>query len=180
MWRMKSHRRHPQVKTKKTSWRGKVKGLVADTERSQFLAGRAECLLQSLRIRYPGLPQTVLDMNKIQYNKDVGQSILESYSRVMESLAFNIMARIDDLIFVDDATEKCATAEAVSIFNRGGLGLPVQKKISPSPFSIQNTPYASPFATPAYCSTPVSGSPGRLQASQSKEKYINSTRGQDR
>ncbi|XP_042449541.1 rop guanine nucleotide exchange factor 1-like [Zingiber officinale] len=172
MWRMKSHRRHPQVKTKKTSWRGKVKGLVADTERSQFLAGRAECLLQSLRIRYPGLPQTVLDMNKIQYNKDVGQSILESYSRVMESLAFNIMARIDDLIFVDDATEKCATAEAVSIFNRGGLGLPVQKKISPSPFSIQNTPYASPFATPAYCSTPVSGSPGRLQDSQSKRNTL--------
>ncbi|WOK94656.1 hypothetical protein Cni_G03361 [Canna indica] len=173
VWTLKGQRKHPQLKTKKPSWRGKVKGLVADTERSQFLAERAEGLLQSLRIRYPGLPQTVLDMNKIQYNKDVGQSILESYSRVMESLAFNIMARIDDLIFVDDATKKCAAVETVSIFNRGGLGgLPVQKKISPSPFSIQNTPYASPFATPTFCSSsPVTGSPTRLQTSLSKRSF---------
>jgi hypothetical protein len=93
--------------------------------------------------------------------QDVGQSILESYSRVLESLAFNIIARIDDVIYVDDVTKKSAAAESVSIFNRG-IGVPVQKRISPSPFSIQNTPYASPFATPTF-STPVSGSPGRAQ-----------------
>lgn len=35
--------------------------------------------------------------------QDVGQSILESYSRVLESLAFNmIMARIDDVLYADD------------------------------------------------------------------------------
>ncbi|KAJ8498898.1 hypothetical protein OPV22_009450 [Ensete ventricosum] len=170
VWRLKSQKRHSQPKEKKKSWRGKVKGLVAVTRKSQFLSERAEGLLQSLKILYPGLPQTVLDMNKIQYNKDVGQSILESYSRVMESLAFNILARIDDLIFVDDATKKCAAAEAVSIFNRGGMGgLPVQKRMSPSPFSIQHSPYASPFATPTFCtSTPITGSPGRLQTSLSK------------
>jgi hypothetical protein len=39
---------------------------------------------------------------------------MESYSRVMESLAFNIMARIDDLLYVDDATKQRATAESVS------------------------------------------------------------------
>ncbi|KAG6474595.1 hypothetical protein ZIOFF_068533 [Zingiber officinale] len=171
LWRMRGHSRHSEVKAKK-SWRGKVKDLVTDTERCQFLAERAECLLQSLRLRCPGLPQTDLDMNKIQYNKDVGYSILESYSRVMESLAFNIMARIDDLIFVDDAPKKCSTAEAVSIFNRGGSGLPVQKKILPSPFSIQNTPRTSPFAAPTHCSTSVSGSPGRLQASLSKRNIL--------
>ncbi|KAJ6986309.1 hypothetical protein NC653_024025 [Populus alba x Populus x berolinensis] len=44
--------------------------------------------------------------------KDVGQSILESYSRVMESLAFNIRARIDDVIYVDDAIKQCAAAES--------------------------------------------------------------------
>lgn len=95
--------------------------------------------------------------------QDVGQSILESYSRVLESLAFNIIARIDDVIYVDDATKKSAAADSVSIFNRG-IGVPVQKRISPSPFSIQHTPYASPFATPTFCSsTPVTGSPGRVQ-----------------
>ncbi|GJN34517.1 hypothetical protein PR202_gb23184 [Eleusine coracana subsp. coracana] len=163
VWRLKGQKKlSPQAKSKKT-WGGKVKGLVGDKDKSHTLSERADGLLQSLRLRYPGLPQTSLDMNKIQYNKDVGQSILESYSRVLESLAFNIIARIDDVIYVDDATKKSAAAESVSIFNRG-IGVPVQKRISPSPFSIQNTPYASPFATPTFCSsTPVSGSPGRAQ-----------------
>ncbi|GAB2293045.1 hypothetical protein Dimus_027264 [Dionaea muscipula] len=52
-----------------------------------------------------GSGSKTLDMSKIQYNKDVGQAILESYLRVMESLAFNIMARINDLLFADDSTK---------------------------------------------------------------------------
>ncbi|KAM5562649.1 rop guanine nucleotide exchange factor 1 [Rosa sericea] len=164
VWKQKDQKKqNNHVKAKRSSWGGKVKGLVSDTEKNHFLAQRAETLLQSLRHRFPGLPQTSLDMNKIQYNKDVGQSILESYSRVMESLAFNIMARIDDVLFVDDATKRCAAAESVSLFSRGGMGgVPIQKRMSPSPFSIQQTPYASPLATPTFCSsTPVIGSPGR-------------------
>lgn len=164
VWRLKNKKRNPRQSKGKKSWGGKVKELVTATERSELLSQRADGLLQSLRLRYPSLPQTVLDMNKIQYNKDVGQSILESYSRVMESLAFNIMARIDDLIFVDDSTKKCIAAEEVNMFNRGRLGgLPIQKKIAPSPFSVQSTPFASPFSTPFCSSTPVGGSPGRSQ-----------------
>jgi PRONE (Plant-specific Rop nucleotide exchanger) len=102
----------------------------------------------------------------------VGQSILEGYSRVMESLAFNIIARIDDVLYVDDATKQTAAAESVPMFNRGLGGVPVQKRISPSPFSIQNTPYASPFATPAFCTTPVVRSPARNQASLKGEKLF--------
>ncbi|XP_044489929.1 rop guanine nucleotide exchange factor 1-like isoform X2 [Mangifera indica] len=164
VWKQKDQRKHTShMKARRSKWGGKVKGLVADTEKNNFLARRAETLLQSLRIRFPGLPQTALDMNKIQYNKDVGQSILESYSRVMESLAFNIMARIDDVLYVDDANKQCAAAESLSVFSRGGLsGVPIQKPMSPSPFSIQRTPYTSPFATPTFSSsTPVKGSPGR-------------------
>ncbi|KAF9621476.1 hypothetical protein IFM89_021780 [Coptis chinensis] len=102
---------------------------------------------------------------------DVGQSILESYSRVMESLAFNIMARIDDLLYVDDAIRQCVAAESMSMFGRGGF--PIQKKISPSPFSIRHTPYASPFATPTFCSsTPVGGSPRRTHPSQKKISHL--------
>lgn len=88
----------------------------------------------------------------------------------MESLAFNITARIDDVLFVDDATKRCAAAESISLFGRGGLsGLPIQKRMSPSPFSIQHTPYASPFATPTFCSsTPVGGSPGRAPTAQKR------------
>ena len=82
------------------------------------------------------------------------------------------MARIDDVIYVDDAIKQCAAAESMSLFNRGGLGgLPIQKRMSPSPFSIQQSPFASPFATPTYCaSTPVSGSPERVPSSLKRGK----------
>ncbi|KAM7257266.1 hypothetical protein ACFE04_013007 [Oxalis oulophora] len=172
VWKQKDEKKEKhQKKTKHSSWGGKVKGLVADAGRNNFLAQRAETLLQSLRLRFPGLPQTSLDMNKIQYNKDVGQSILESYSRVLESLAFNIMARIDDVLYVDDAIKRSAASESISLFSRGNLnGVPIQKRMSPSPFSMQHSPYASPFATPGFCSSsPVGGSPGRAQA-QSERK----------
>ncbi|GLT42983.1 hypothetical protein SLA2020_169600 [Shorea laevis] len=168
VWKQKNQKKHMNhTKVRRSPWSGKVKGLAADSKKNHFLAQRAETLLQSLRLRFPGLPQTSLDMNKIQYNRDVGQSILESYSRVMESLAFNIMARIDDVLYVDDAIKRCAAAESISLFSRGGLsGLPIQKRISPSPFSIQHTPYASPFATPTFCSsTPLTGSPRRAPCS---------------
>ncbi|KAJ0693021.1 putative PRONE domain, Rop guanine nucleotide exchange factor [Helianthus annuus] len=152
-WKLKEHKKHP--KSKRSSWSTKVKGLVADSDKNSCLSQRAETLLCCLRHRFPGLPQTSLDMSKIQYNKDVGQLILESYSRVMESLAFNIMARIDDVIFVDDAIKSCVATESSTVFNRGGLGgLPVQKRMSPSPFSIHNSPFSSPFRTPTFCSSP--------------------------
>lgn len=109
--------------------------------------------------------------------QDVGQSILESYSRVMESLAFNIMARIDDVLYVDDATKRCAAAESLSLFSRGGLGgLPIQKRMSPSPFSIHHTPFASPFGTPTFCSsTPIMGSPGRAPSSLRRTSFKEAT-----
>lgn len=102
--------------------------------------------------------------------QDVGQAILESYSRVTESLAFNIMARIDDLLFVDDAVKQSAS-ESKSLFCRGGFGgLPIQKRMSPSPFSIQHSPYGSPFATPSFCFSPA-GSPGRTLSTLSKMNF---------
>lgn len=101
--------------------------------------------------------------------QDVGQSILESYSRVTESLAFNIIARIDDVIYVDDAMKRCASVDSTSIFSRGGLGgVPIQKRMSPSPFSMKHTPYGSPFATPSF--TPISGSPQRKSSSEAPQK----------
>ncbi|XP_023751274.1 rop guanine nucleotide exchange factor 1 [Lactuca sativa] len=156
-WKLKGHKKNSShLKQKHSSWSGKVKGFVVDGDKNGYLAQRAETLLHSLRLRFPSLPQTSLDMSKIQYNKDVGQSILESYSRVMESLAFNITARIDDVIFVDDTTKQSLTSKSLSTFNRGGLGgRPIQKRMSPSPFSINHTPYSSPFATPTFSTSPT-------------------------
>lgn len=83
----------------------------------------------------------------------------------MESLAFNIIARIDDVTFVDDANKQSIIPETKSLFSRGGTGLPIQKRIVPSPFSVQHTPYPSPFATPTmYASTPLTRSPKRTNS----------------
>ncbi|KAL9231395.1 hypothetical protein vseg_006629 [Gypsophila vaccaria] len=95
---------NPSRSTTKSSWE-MVKDLMVDGDKRELLAERAERLLLCLKHRFPGLTQTSLDTSKIQCNKDVGKSILESYSRVVESLAFNIVARIDDLLHVDDLTK---------------------------------------------------------------------------
>lgn len=156
IWKQKRLKRiSKHVKPVSSSWGGKVKGLVAGTEKSKLLVERAETLLQNLKLRFPGLPQTDLDMNKIQYNKDVGQSILESYSRVMESLAFNILARIDDLLFVDNATKQRCASELAATANRGGFAgvLPVQKRIPRSLFSSKLKPVDTPWMAPAFSSS---------------------------
>ncbi|KAL4015031.1 rop guanine nucleotide exchange factor 3 isoform X2 [Cucumis melo var. makuwa] len=97
-WRRKACLSHS-----KSSWE-LVKDLMAETEKSDkntILAERAETLLLSLKQRFPELSQTTLDTSKIQYNRDVGQAVLESYSRVLEGLAFNIVAWIEDVLFSD-------------------------------------------------------------------------------
>ncbi|XP_077246112.1 rop guanine nucleotide exchange factor 1-like [Tasmannia lanceolata] len=155
VWNQKQQKkRSPQTKMRRPSWSEKVKGLVMDTDKSQLLAHRAESLLQSLRLRYPGCrPVNPRELLKGYVEFDIQHN-----------------ARIDDLIYVDDATKRCESAELVSLFGRGGFGgLPVQKRMSPIPFSIQNSPYASPFGTPTFCSsTPVGGSPARLQSQLNK------------
>lgn len=148
----------------KSSW-GIVRDLMGDAEKRELLADRAESLLLSLKQRFPGLSQTVLDMSKIQYNMDVGQSILESYSRVLESLAFNIIARIDDLLYVDDLSKHSDPHQyspiPPSVSCRG-----VAAKRVTSPFSVppSNTPYTTAFTTPNFSPTPRI-SPGRAAQS---------------
>ncbi|KAL6906432.1 hypothetical protein ACP4OV_004033 [Aristida adscensionis] len=101
VWRRKASASHSRA-----PW-SKVKELVADDDdKNVTLASRAESLLLCLKHRFPGLSQTTLDTSKIQYNKDVGQAILESYSRVLESLAFNIVSWIDDVLFADKSVRK--------------------------------------------------------------------------
>ncbi|KAK8565807.1 hypothetical protein V6N12_059359 [Hibiscus sabdariffa] len=100
---MYTWRRKACIKHSKSSW-GMVKELMSDDERSDknhAMAERAESFLLALKHRYPELSQTTLDTCKIQHNRDVGQATLESYSRVVECLAFNIVAWIEDVFFVD-------------------------------------------------------------------------------
>ncbi|XP_039773453.1 rop guanine nucleotide exchange factor 3-like isoform X3 [Panicum virgatum] len=101
VWRRKARQSHSR-----SPWSA-VKDLM-ESDKNVMLASRAEDVLLCLKQRFPGLSQTTLDASKIQYNKDVGQAILESYSRVLESLAYNIVTCIDDVLFADEAARKIA------------------------------------------------------------------------
>ncbi|KAJ4746676.1 rop guanine nucleotide exchange factor-like protein [Rhynchospora pubera] len=89
----------------KPSW-SIVKELMDASDKNFVLATRAESVLLSLRNQFPSLPQSRVDTSKIQHNKDVGQAILESYSRVLESLAHNIVSLIDDVLFTDASVKQ--------------------------------------------------------------------------
>ncbi|XP_015877245.3 rop guanine nucleotide exchange factor 5 [Ziziphus jujuba] len=149
VWRRRSHPKpptHPNRSTTKSSW-NMVKDLMIDGDKRELLAERAESLLLSLKQRYPCLTQTALDTSKIQYNKDVGKSILESYSRVLESLAFNIVARIDDLLYVDDLSkqsEKLSSVPKVSVISHKKVSVPFSVPVSGTPYKTASTPTYSP------------------------------------
>ncbi|KAJ1384290.1 PRONE domain [Sesbania bispinosa] len=146
IWRKKTNSKPVSISARsssRSSWE-MVKDLMVDADKRELFAERAESLLHSLKQRFPGLPQTALDMSKIQYNKDVGKAILESYSRVLESLAFNMVARIDDVLYVDDLTKHSDQFSSLS-----KVGVITHKSISvPYSVPVPTTPYKSAFGTP--------------------------------
>uniref|UniRef100_A0A0A9CU36 PRONE domain-containing protein n=1 Tax=Arundo donax TaxID=35708 RepID=A0A0A9CU36_ARUDO len=167
VWRRRGGAAKPASRVgTKSSW-GIVKDMIMDTEKRDLLAERAEGLLISLKQRFPGLTQTSLDMSKIQYNKDVGKSILESYSRVLESLASNIIARIDDLLNVDELSKQPdhlpaggADGKIASCKNNSSkalVPLPLPYPVVPA----SGTPYATAYATPSFSPAQLS-SPSKI------------------
>ncbi|KAF3339809.1 rho guanine nucleotide exchange factor 8 [Carex littledalei] len=94
IWKRKMHN-----KDTKSPW-GVASGVSLE-KREQF-EERAETILQILKHRYPGTAQSSLDTSKIEHNKDVGFAVLESYSRVLESLASTVLNRVEDVIRADD------------------------------------------------------------------------------
>ncbi|CAN8252357.1 unnamed protein product [Cochlearia groenlandica] len=76
-------------------------GSSVSLEKRELFEVRAETILLMIKQQYPGIPQSSLEISKIHNNKDVGQAILESYSRVLESLATKIKSRIDDVLEAD-------------------------------------------------------------------------------
>ncbi|KAF6168905.1 hypothetical protein GIB67_038402 [Kingdonia uniflora] len=77
------------------------KDSTSELNKLEFLLERAEDLLHMLKIKFPNLPQTFLDVTKVKYNKDIGHSIIEAYSRAIGSLAFRILSRIKDILEED-------------------------------------------------------------------------------
>lgn len=54
---------------RRTSWSSIIKDPISEMDKMEFLLKQAESLLQHLKITYPNLPQTFLDVTKIQYGK---------------------------------------------------------------------------------------------------------------
>ncbi|KAF4388492.1 hypothetical protein F8388_012469 [Cannabis sativa] len=183
IWKQKHMKRSINImvtKPCKSSWGGMVKGFSSDTERSKLLAHRAETLLHNLKMRFPALPQTILDLTKIQNNKDVGHSILESYSRVLESLAFNIMARVDDLLYIDDATKRRATIDSMCLYDPGAgrVGNSNNNVVGALPFPRQKQALtsSSSFASsrPKHPPTPIQAFHSRTQMGVNPVRRTNS------
>ncbi|XP_026412498.1 rop guanine nucleotide exchange factor 7-like [Papaver somniferum] len=156
VWRRRTNARtgiNTTRSTPKSSWE-MVKDLMGEGEKKELLANRAENLLLCLKQQFPGLSQTTLDMSKIQFNKDVGKSILESYSRVLESLAFNIVARIDDVLYVDDLSknsDQLSSVPTISVIAHKRVSIPHS---SSAPVS-NTTPYATAYTTPSFSPAPM-------------------------
>ena len=76
----------------------------------------------------------------------MGQSILESYSRVLESLAFNIRSRIDDVIYADEAAKMCdqsQTAFSSRSNSKNGSMNPMMSNLMPSGLASPGRPLQS-------------------------------------
>jgi len=71
VWRRRANSKpppNPNRSTTKSSWEI-VKDFMADGDKRELLAERAENVLLSLKQKFPGLTQTTLDTSKIQCNK---------------------------------------------------------------------------------------------------------------
>ncbi|KAL6495901.1 hypothetical protein OROGR_030464 [Orobanche gracilis] len=99
-------KRKMNAKDNKSSW-----GSAVSLEKREIFEDRAETILLILKHRFPGLPQSDLDISKIQCNRDVGHAILESYSRIIESLAFTVLSRIEDVMHADSIARNPSNAE---------------------------------------------------------------------
>ncbi|KAH6781397.1 RHO guanyl-nucleotide exchange factor 12 [Perilla frutescens var. hirtella] len=108
--------RKMNAKDSKSPW-----GSAVSMEKREIIEDRAETILLILKHRFPGIPQSDLDISKIQCNRDVGHAILESYSRIIESLAFTVLSRIDDVMLIDSQAREQAGLDGRPLTSPGTI-----------------------------------------------------------
>ncbi|KAL8150490.1 hypothetical protein V2J09_020298, partial [Rumex salicifolius] len=97
-------------------------------DKIESLLFRLQILLQQLRMRYPYLPHTFLDVTKLKYGTDIGHAIMEAYSRVLANLAYNMLLRIGDILQEDHSSNPTSPVPMTCF-----PGLLSPKWCSPSP-----------------------------------------------
>uniref|UniRef100_I1KV70 PRONE domain-containing protein n=4 Tax=Glycine subgen. Soja TaxID=1462606 RepID=I1KV70_SOYBN len=123
IWRRKMN----QKDSSKSAW-----GSAVSMEKREIFEDRAETILLLLKHRFPGTPQSALDISKIQFNRDVGHAVLESYSRILESLAFTVLSRIEDVLLADQQTQNPSHSGTKSSISRNPVPKP-EKSPTPTP-----------------------------------------------
>ncbi|CAH8386010.1 unnamed protein product [Eruca vesicaria subsp. sativa] len=121
-------------KDTKSSW-----GSTVSTEKREQFEERAETILLLLKLGFPGISQSTLDITKIQCNRDVGLAILESYSRVLESLAHTVMSRIEDVLYADQLTQEPTNATSKNRYIAKEVEKPKEERISFSEERLSGT-----------------------------------------
>ncbi|XP_071692539.1 rho guanine nucleotide exchange factor 8-like [Rutidosis leptorrhynchoides] len=135
IWKRKMHQ-----KDAKTSWSS-----IVSLERRELFEERAEIILLLIKQKFPGLPQSSLDISKIEYNKNIGHSILESYSRVLENLASNVMTHIEDVLNADEVAQNSSLGMIKKIQSIGSMSPRSTRALS---LMKDRTPGHSPKGTP--------------------------------
>ncbi|CAN8270546.1 unnamed protein product [Cochlearia groenlandica] len=133
IWKRKLHSKD----INKSSW-----GSTISLEKRELFEERAQTILVLLKQKFPGLPQSSLDISKIQFNKDVGQAVLESYSRILESLAYTVMSRIEDVLYADSLALKLSLAAEET--SDGGRTTETDSESGESPNSREGTEKLDP------------------------------------
>ncbi|KAL0796699.1 hypothetical protein Bca101_068076 [Brassica carinata] len=121
-------------KDTKSTW-----GSTVSTEKREQFEERAETILLLLKLGFPGISQSTLDITKIQCNRDVGLAILESYSRVLESLAHTVMSRIEDVLYADQLTQEPTKAPSKNRYTVKEAEKPKEERISFSEERLSGT-----------------------------------------
>ncbi|KAF5805311.1 putative PRONE domain, Rop guanine nucleotide exchange factor [Helianthus annuus] len=93
-------KRKMNYKELKSSWSSSI-----SSEKREVFEERAETILLLIKQKFPALAQSALDVSKIEHNKDIGQSILESFSRVLESLTNTVLKLIEDVLKADEVAQ---------------------------------------------------------------------------
>ncbi|PHT58779.1 Rop guanine nucleotide exchange factor 14 [Capsicum baccatum] len=117
----------------RTSWSFR-KDPISELDKIEELLSKAEALLRQLKLKYPNLPQTFLNVTKIQYGKDIGCSILEAYSRVLFNLAFSILIRIGEILQEDILSNPNSPAASCHL-----PGIRIPKCDSPVPSHVRHS-----------------------------------------
>lgn len=76
--------------------------------------------------------------------QDVGLAILEGYSRILESLAFTVMSRIEDVLYADSVAQNPSLAEASGNYSTDSSPLTGAVR-SPKTMEDAETPTLSDF-----------------------------------